>query len=194
MDESISELAAELEARIGPLVRSFAAEESIIKLSVVCVSVALRKDSLTLDDISKHVAFVCILDLCAGGCLRLEPSHFAIAMHLRIDKVTDVMSSIRPLEFSIALYLRVFEVAAVDEVIILLHLSSTLWAIQSFADSLPPLLVAFAVDLAIGEGPSYLDGAPLQLLDSFAFHLVSDPVSRVLRSVTRLLVLPLSVE
>ena len=47
-------------------------------------------------------------------------------MHLGIDKITNVMSTIGPLKFSEAIDLGIDEVASIDVVLILLGASATL--------------------------------------------------------------------
>ena len=103
MDEPVSELAFVLEPRIRPAVSSFPIEESIIEFAFIRVAIALLKVSLALNDIGIHVAFVCVFELSSGSRVDIDPAHLAIAVHLRVDEVSYIVSAIRPLELAEAL-------------------------------------------------------------------------------------------
>ena len=111
-------------------------------------------------------------------------------MHLRIDEVTDIVTTIGPLEFSEAIDLGIDEVASIDVVLILLGASAAL----AF-DELSPLFEALPVHLLVGtEVTSYLDCSELEFLHALTSHFVSHPVAIVLTTIQWLSVAALAVE
>ena len=145
-----------------------------------------------------HIAFVSILNLVGsliGACIgvltsRFEPSHLTVAMHLGIDKITNVVSTIGPLEFSEAIDLGIDEVASINVVLILLGASAAL----TF-NELPPLFEALPVHLLVGtEVTSYLDCSELEFLHTLPSHFVSHPVAIVLTTIQWLSVAALAME
>ena len=97
------------------------------------------------------------------------------------------MSAIRPLEFTESLDLRVLQRATIDVEFTLtgcprLPGGCMACALYSTLRVLPSL-VAFASDLPIRKHATDLDCSPFKLLDSFASHLVSDPIADVLRAI-----------
>ena len=74
-----------------------------------------------------------------------RPAHFALALHLRVDEVANIVPAIGPLELAVALDLGVFEVATIEKD--LLSPGWPIWiASLLFMADLLPFLVAFAVD------------------------------------------------
>ena len=73
------------------------------------------------------------------------PAHFALALHLRVDEVSNIVPAIGPLELTVALDLGVLEVTTIEKD--LLSPSWPVWiaSLLLMADLLP-FLVAFAVD------------------------------------------------
>jgi hypothetical protein len=104
MKLSIFEFAPIIQSRSGsPFEESFSAELTIFKLTFIKVSILQIKTTFPVEYISQKLTFIYIL-LSTWS----DPCVFSLSLHLRIDKITYVVSSIGPLEFSIALNLRVF--------------------------------------------------------------------------------------
>ena len=108
-----------------------------------------------------------------------RPAHFALALHLRVDEVANIVPAIGPLELTVALDLGVFEVATIEKD--LLSPGWPIWiASLLFMADLLPFLVAFAVDDSSAvEVAADLNQTSVSCLDSMAFHLVLLPHSRV---------------
>ena len=72
------------------------------------------------------------------------PNHFSLALHLSVDKVANVVATIRPLEFTVALYLAVFQLAAIHEhlfdLLLIIRVEVGLLVVDVF-----PLFYSFAV-------------------------------------------------
>lgn len=97
---AVSELPLVLLLRIWPPVDAFSVVESVLKLPFVYFAITLEELALTLNDVCKHVALVDALAADTGGRVVLCPRHLAIAVHLRVHKVSDVVATIWPLELT----------------------------------------------------------------------------------------------
>ena len=190
---AVVELTFILQLIVGPKVYSLAIEKSILKLSFIVVPIGPLEHPSSMDDIGVHVTLVCVLDGVAllVGIWSLNPSHFAVTMHLGIDEIPDIMAPIWPLKFSETLDLRIFQLASIDVVFVLFAGSRSSCAFNNF----PPLFKSLAVDLlTIAESSRNLNRSKLKLFDSLATHLVSHPVAIVFRAIERLSVASLTME
>lgn len=142
--------------------------------------------TLPVEYVREELAFVDVL-------LSINvPDHLALALHLCVTEVANVVTAIWPLEFTIALHLRVDELSAVQILLgDLLHLIRIELAFLLLV--FLPLLDAFALDLPLWvEVAAQLNGTIVADFDSFALVSVQFPLSIVLRAVTRLLELTLA--
>lgn len=101
-----------------------------------------------------------------------------MAVHLRINEVADVMTTVRPLENAVAAYLTFHKVSAIDVNSIIVV----------------PLFEAFTCHLTLVEKATYVDFSTVHLFETLTFDLIFDPLAFVLNTVSWLLVLAIAVE
>lgn len=109
-------------------------------MTLVEVSVIEVQGTVTVKDVSQELSLV--NDLLT---MFRRPAHLALALHLRVDEVSNIVPAIGPLELTVALDLGVLEVATIEKD--LLSPGWPIWiaSLLLMADLLP-FLVAFAVD------------------------------------------------
>lgn len=109
-------------------------------MTLVEVSIIEVQGAVTVEDVGQELSL--INDLLA---VFRRPAHFALALHLGVDEVSNIVPTVWPLELTVALNLGVLEVATIEED--LLSPSWPIWiaSLLLVADLLP-FLVAFAVD------------------------------------------------
>lgn len=191
MQETIVELALKLELAVGPKVHPFPIEDCIFKLALVVISIGTFEDTFAVDDIGIHVALISVLDLLIRRVRLFIPCHLAVAMHLRVYEVSDIVTIVRPFELSISFDLGILEITTVDKVLVLLRCSRSTCVFDDSA----PLLKAFSIDfLPVAKVASDFYCSPPQLFGSLSSHFVTHPVSIVLRPIQWLLVFTLPVE
>ena len=190
MQLAVFEFAAIVEARLRcPLVVAFAAELAIFELTFVQIAVVNLKRSLPVEHICEEMAFVNIL-----FAILQRPGHLALALHLRIDKVADVVAAIRPLELSVSLDLRILQISSVGKVLFNFDLFVRI-VFRLLNANVLPLFVSFAVNqVAAIEVARYFYRSIVGFLRSISFHFVLSPCSNVLRVIRGLLVLALAVK
>lgn len=109
-------------------------------MTLVEVTVIEVQGTVTMKDVSQELSLVD--DLLT---LFRRPAHFTLALHLRVDEVSNIVPAIGPLELAVALDLGVLEVTTIKKD--LLSPGWPIWiaSLLLMADLLP-FLVAFAVD------------------------------------------------
>lgn len=106
------------------------------------------------------------------------PRQLALAVHLRIGEVADVMTTVRPLEHAVAAYLTFHEVAAIDVNSIIVV----------------PLFEAFTCHLTFVEKAADVDFSTVHLFETLTLDLIFNPLTFVLYTVSWLLVLAMAVK
>ena len=99
-----------------------------------------------------------------------------MTMHLRADKISDVVATVWPFELTIAFNLGVFHLTAIDVVFILFNCTRTY-----YFDESTPLLKSFAVNfLPVAEVSCDFNCSEFEFFYALAFHFVADPEAVVL--------------
>ena len=181
---TISVLTFVFEVAASPAIFSFSIEKTILKLTCVYIAICFRQSAPTMDNIRCHLSFVhCVNSFFTISrerlipC-RLKPGQLAVAMHLRIDKITDVVSSIKPLEFAKALDLRIYQITSVNIVDCLFHRTTRLsW--EWYFGHTTPFFIAFAINLTSNEVPSQLYPTLFQLFHTFTSNLILIPLADI---------------
>ena len=116
-----------------------------------------------------------------------EPRHLALALHLSVHEVANIVPAVRPLELAVALYLRVAQLSSVNEQLFRLHLSVRIERLLLVAHDLPLFLALAGHAAASVKVTLNLHGAVVALLHTWPAHDILTPLSFILGAVADLL-------
>ena len=108
----------------------------------------------------------------------LLPGHLAEAMHLRIDEISDIMSTIGPLEYPVPTDLWILEIASINE--------DPLW--------ICPLFKSFSWNMALVKNTTNLDLTIINFLGAQTFDFIFEPLALIFLLIGWLLVFTLTME
>ena len=159
----------------GPFVVSFAVELAVFKLAFIKVSVLHLQSPSPVKHVCQKLSFVDYFFTSSR-----KHGHFALALHLRINKVPYVMPAIWPLEFSIALDLAILKVSTVDEGLLSLELLVWVETLGLNLDLLPFFITLAVYKVVPVENSRNLNGSSLRLFNSLPLHLILPPRPHIL--------------